>query len=224
MLGAGAEETGCGGRASSSAVSSFTLAAAVPPRLVFLPVSGTDFLLPPRAWLLAAGGQPHFLLLSCLPSPPPGRPPPAAAADSPPSPRAPPPPPTPSPRRLPRCRLRGCPARRAGAPPSAPGPAPGRRVRLEPERGLVCGHEQVRRTGAPGPGPGDTLFCKVESRGREGFPPPRRTGAPLRRAARRGARRGGDARPRGSWAPFSPRVPGTGRGGREPLRPRLRGP
>lgn len=51
MLGAGAEETLCCGRASSSAVSSFTLAAAVPPWLLFLRVSGTDFL-PPLARLL----------------------------------------------------------------------------------------------------------------------------------------------------------------------------
>lgn len=51
MLGAGAEETLCCGRASSSAVSSFTLAAAVPPWLLFLRVLGTDFL-PPLARLL----------------------------------------------------------------------------------------------------------------------------------------------------------------------------
>lgn len=84
----------------------------------------------------AAGCQPHFLLLSCLPSPP--SPPPALLPSPLLLPRAPrplraprPPPASPPPA---RCRLRGCPAPRerrapgAGAPPSPPGHTPSRRA------------------------------------------------------------------------------------------------
>lgn len=135
MLGAGAEETWCCGRASSSAVSSFTLAAAVPPWLLFLRVSGTDFL-PPLARLLCCR-LPASLSATFLPpfsSLPAARPAPSPLL----LPRAPrplraprPPPASPPPA---RCRLRGCPAPRerrapgAGAPPSPPGHAPSRRA------------------------------------------------------------------------------------------------
>lgn len=61
------EETLCCGRASSSAVSSFTLAAAaVPPWLLFLLVSGTDFL-PPRLALLLCRRLPASLSATFLP-------------------------------------------------------------------------------------------------------------------------------------------------------------
>lgn len=71
------EETWCCGRASSSAVSSFTLAAAaVPPWLLFLLFSGTDFLPPLLLARLLCSGLPASLSATFLP-PFPASPPPA---------------------------------------------------------------------------------------------------------------------------------------------------
>lgn len=218
------EETGCGGRASSSAVSSFTLAAAVPPWLVFLLESGTDFLLPPLARLLRRG-LPASLSATFLPPFSASRPPSGSLLlllllrRTPRPPRAPRPPPRPPPPRPQRCRLRGCPAPRAPRHRrQRPAPLAAAACALGPERGLLWGREQVRRTGTRGPGPGSTLFCKVGSRGREGFPPPRRMGAPLRRAGLRRSEAGRRREAAGILGALSLRVASTGRGGREPLR------
>jgi hypothetical protein len=137
MPGAGREAPGCR-RASSSAVSSFALAAAVPLWLFSPLVLGTDFLPPPLAVSEPPPASLTFLL-SCLPPAP-----------------APPPAPLPPPRLLPR----------APRPPRAPrhlpatSPPPAR-----PPSGMSCSPPQERRdlgVGAPR-SPGRP--CALESRG-----------------------------------------------------------
>ncbi|CAI9153868.1 unnamed protein product [Rangifer tarandus platyrhynchus] len=159
MLGAGAEETLCCGRASSSAVSSFTLAAAVPPWLLFLRVSGTDFL-PPLARLLCCR-LPASLSATFLPpfsSLPAARPAPSPLL----LPRAPrplraprPPPASPPPARR---RLRGCPAPRERLAPGAGAPArrrtlPAAARALEPGKGQVQGTRAGAEVGELAEGP-----------------------------------------------------------------------
>lgn len=155
------EETLCCGRASSSAVSSFTLAAAaVPPWLLFLLVSGTDFLPPPLAPLLcrrlpaslSATFLPPFSSLPAARLAPSPSSPSSSSRGLPALPARPgrlPPPASPPPA---RCRLRGCPAPRERR---APGVGHRRRLAaaraLEPRRGQVRGTPAgARRRGARG--------------------------------------------------------------------------
>lgn len=216
-------ETYCCGRASSSAVSSFTLAvAAVPPWLVFLLVSGTDFLPSPPARLLCRG-LPASLSATFLP-PFSAYPPPGCSLllllRTPRPPRAPRPPHLPpTPPRLPvsraRCRLRGYPAPRARRhcrqpPPPTAAKLSAAACALEPERGLVWVPEQVRDAGARAqeePSPWSALLIlQSQVSGTRGLSSPEADGGASALCSAAAERSGGGVvRPRGCWAP-SPRA------------------
>lgn len=148
-------------------------------------------------------------------------PPPPAAADSPPSPRAPaasPHPVSSPPPALPPSGMSCAPS--AEAPPPAPGPAPGRRVRPGTGEGAGAGTRAGAAHRGAGARPRGHFILQSRVAGTRGLSSPAADGGASASRCLPRSEAGRRREAAGIRGALSLRVPSTGRGGREPRRPR----